>query len=1240
MAYNVLSGTVVGPDRLIAQEDGTMTQVTASVSGTYINASGTAVSFGTIGAIGDSGKIGASEDGSYTDGLFQDFTTNTLIGIPVDRYNELFKSLVPPPAPNISRLDAAQDGTDAKLSFGASNDMSSDSPTYHSVGTTAGFSAVDKGGLYETATAGNNFRRSIFRLNTDITGSINFDTAASVLGSYTNHEADAFGSGETGSLQLFVNSTSTAAHTLNLTTAPGAGAPGAGNSSSLNADGTGFTNVSVTASATDANNNTFDIFKHRTAKYIVDTDSQRNGWNYAFIKHTVGSANYTTNYIEWVNDANSTTHTITNNAITNISLAGQNYVSGVKYNTGATANYQFLITHFYKNVYTTATVTCSDNTGRSTIANASMPEIGGDDENKLVSLTQSINVTANILLNQGIQATSSLTHVFKGTATGTTAAAGFLILNPTANNPTETVEYFKNELWRMPSGAFASQSDAVTGSWLSGSHMTGSGTQADGLQIYDQKLVSPLNTTNGGNFSAISNTESGNPNYSGVSGTRTFYRAFKNAGSAVENASITIAGAGTIILSGGTLGANDNLKVFVKTPGKTGWMSMADAFTFNNVSDGNGARDPGVTLQTALGGSPTNVITLGNKSIATNEYLIVKIEADAAWTGNVSRITVVFGAGSGGITNPSNLSRIDETMSNNGSTAKLSFGGDKAITGYTSVAASPNINGALNTNALWQPNTGITNQRLGIYNKTLDVTGKLNSTITSARITNGDTGNLKLYINGAERHSIDFGSYGTGNTLNTSGSGFQGVTNVLYPQHGNSVHDYTKPYRTGSFIVDTNDQRNGWNYAQVIHTGSFGERATSYIEWVNDSDASTISIAGGAIANFNATSYYYSSGVKFFATAPSASFTLTSSNNYKNVYDDDSADAIDFNNSLTNVTISALTASGTGISTTTDANGVLAYPALTTSADSQNTAVNYSLTLNFTPSVSLMGAFVSGASKHTASLAQVTFLEPPFNSNNNTATTFNSGDFSSFAKSGFLRMSGTDDSSTSSETFNGEAYRLENNNVNYTTQANITGGTYDWNPQNSVNDNGSHANYSDGLVVFDGKLVSPTKVGNAGDCRNIADGGSLQSPVGNVNYSIAGLTTGMRTYVRSYRNTSGGSKSNATVTIYGSGSMEDMSDALNGGGKFSIEVKFPTSDSSVNTAWLDAGSPYTSNNRGVDGAGAFVGDAEDLPLAIAGGGTSFSVTFNGGSWVNNQYLLLRVRASASWDGYIDRIDIG
>ena len=45
----------------------------------------------------NSGTIGNAEDGSYTDGIFEDFTPSTPIGTAIDRFNEMFKLLAPTP---------------------------------------------------------------------------------------------------------------------------------------------------------------------------------------------------------------------------------------------------------------------------------------------------------------------------------------------------------------------------------------------------------------------------------------------------------------------------------------------------------------------------------------------------------------------------------------------------------------------------------------------------------------------------------------------------------------------------------------------------------------------------------------------------------------------------------------------------------------------------------------------------------------------------------------------------------------------------------------------------------------------------------------------------------------------------------------------------------------------------------------------------------------------------------------
>src|SRR4030067_1473810 len=65
--------------------------------------------------------IGQAEDGTYTDGLFTDFVPSTPIGTAVDRFNEILKSLVPPPAPDLSSMSTADTGVSGRLSFGTSN---------------------------------------------------------------------------------------------------------------------------------------------------------------------------------------------------------------------------------------------------------------------------------------------------------------------------------------------------------------------------------------------------------------------------------------------------------------------------------------------------------------------------------------------------------------------------------------------------------------------------------------------------------------------------------------------------------------------------------------------------------------------------------------------------------------------------------------------------------------------------------------------------------------------------------------------------------------------------------------------------------------------------------------------------------------------------------------------------------------------------------------------------------------
>ena len=111
------------------------------------------------------------------------------------------------------------------------------------------------------------------------------------------------------------------------------------------------------------------------------------------------------------------------------------------------------------------------------------------------------------------------------------------------------------------------------------------------------------------------------------------------------------------------------------------------------------------------------------------------------------------------------------------------------------------------------------------------------------------------------------------------------------------------------------------------------------------------------------------------------------------------------------------------------------------------------------------------------------------------------------------------------------------------------------------------------------------------------------------------------------------------MTFRGSGSLDDLA-ASYAGGAFKFEYKIPSSNASNSTAWQDGGKALSfSGDRNVDGNGGAQGSDSQFPLTISTGGTSINVSFNGGNWLNNEYMLIRVRASASWDGYLDRIEV-
>ena len=1171
------------------------------------------------------GTIGAAEDGNYTDGLFTDFTTNTLIGVPIDRFNEVLKILAPSPAPALSRVNSDNSaGTSVKLSFGASNVLTD----YTSSNTAAGFSAVDVNGTYENTTSGNNFRLGVYKNNTDITGFLNFHVVESSQNGYLSYSNDAFGNAETGSLKLELNGN--IIHTVDLTGLTGAGNPFTGSANSLTGD-SGFTNVSVTASSFDGNNSEWYIFKHRTAKIKVDINDMIPGWNYVRAIHTIGGTDYATNYIEWVNDPSGSTNdlSVSNSRIENVSLIGSKYLSGVQYNTDATANYKVDIHNLYRNVYAASGTPVSFGVTNSTTPSAqSVPSINtgaGEDNTKILGVTASLDYNSNSLISGSITANVSVTHPFKTTISSTGSATtgnGFLIDNRSLPS-TNLSEKFHDETFRKSSGSYDAQSDAtaVASLWNSENHMTGGGASGhtDGLIMFNQRLYSPVDADipAGGNFSSIANVESGQPDYSSVTGTRTFYRIVSNSsGADLYNFKIESTKSGTSYNSS-SLGTG-NVHVFAKIPGTTGWMDITDGFIYGNTSDGNGA------LVSAASDSDTHVVTFGTSFVQSSSSIMLKILADESWTGYISQLDFTLPANQSQAT-PEVLSDIDAV--DTGTDVKLSFGASNPISGYSNATGSSISLTDFNSNSLYD----VDHNRRGVFPSARIINGTLNDAISGGSgypvdaFFNGYSGSLVLEVNGVDVHTVNLA--GTLNSIpndfNGNSSGFN-LSEVLFSTLSSIPH-YTKPYRTGTYQIGTGDQNNGWNYARVKH----GSNVTNYVEWVNDPSGSVdnTSVSAPTLNNFNHNDVYYQSGIGYFASRPSASFTYTASNFYSNVYQNGTS--IDFP-TTTNCSVTNIRITGSGITTFDSGVSSTSMPSLNNTANCETTDIEITGNVLFDSLVSISGGLGLFTKYDTSVTGRV---QHPFKTNKTTSTA---------TKTAFMVYSGSIGSTnlTTNEYFNTEDYRIVSGN--YVSQSNATSSANAWNSQTAMNAANAHG---DGMVTVNGYAISPFQIGVAGNTGHA----NLQAPAGNPDYSS--LSDNIRTYYRYFRNETGLSKATGfSIKLYGDSIIiakggSFYTGSLGANKNINVELKVPfdpafTGLDDTSTAWGDVVRPYSAGTQpDTDGVGIYSGGGSGLDQTVDGNGTSVGIQLQEKQIRDDQYFVIKISAHKDWTGYLSRIEI-
>jgi hypothetical protein len=1182
------------------------------------------------------GVIGEAEDGDYTDGLYTDFTPTTPIGTAIDRFNEILKIISPPITPKVQSIDYDQsNGISAKLSF----DDSSPITDYTASSTNGGFDAVDRNGIYEAETSGSNFRLGIYNGQT-FTGTVNYDVTLNEINSNVVYTADAFGQANNGTLKLELNGD--IVHSVDLNSFIGAGNPGSGTADTLT-NNSGFIDVSVSASSYDGNGSEWEQYQYRTAKYQIDSADQKKGWNYLRVVHTIGTTDYASNYVEWVNDPDGAAQglSVSSERIEDIVTNGSIYLSGVQYNTQITASYKAEINNMYRNVFPTGTPISFSTTRSTTPTAQSVPDLqGAEDETKTVDITASFNLQGTIYPTQTIGLAINATHPLKANLSnsGFASATGFLIFDntpPTTDNDTET---FIDEVYRITSGSYDTQTAAVNGTWDSEISLNSGGGATPGyddglVQIgtseYSGRLYSPSSTAlpNNGDFSALVNGESGNPDYSVETGTRRYFRKIENTTlSDLYNLTITTTKAGTTF-NNSALGTS-NANFFIKIPGQTGWMDISQAFGYGDILDDDGALISTATNDTDSGNNVHNV-TFGTASVASGDYVVIKMEADASWTGYLSQIDFTLPANQSQAT-PQALSDINGNVT--GIEANLSFGPSNSIPDYTNAQGSATI-GADDFDSNDSYNT--TDNRRGIFSASVEINGTINDAIGGGSgypadaFFNGYSGSLVLEVNGSDVLSVDLdqdlalisSTNGNGSSFNLSAVSFSTLSGIPH---------YTKPYRTGTYSIDPSEQREGWNYARIKH----GSNTTNYIEWIVDPSGSVddLSVTNTAMTDFNHTDIYYQSGIGYFASSPTASYTCIANNFYRNVYSDDN-DAVRMSRS-DNLIVSNIRVSGSGITTTSTSpvsNNGIPMAALNNTDDCEEQAFQMTGSLTYDGlSTSISGGL--GLFSASDVLARSEIKHP-----------FKNGGFArgtSQTRAGFMVLSGSNTSNqNTNEYFTSEDYRIVSNN--YANQAAVTSSSNTWDSTVSINDSVGNSDHADGLVTVNGYAISPLQIGNAGDTRNDSEGSTgLQAPAGNPNYSDTGLAESERTFYRYFRNTSGVLVTSPSITLFGDATIIAADGTVGANNNIKVELKVPsdptyTGNNDKSTGWCDVGSPLDDQqDLTVDGAGLYTGT---LDSNVDTNGAQVNLGFQSKGIYNNQYFVVKITAHKDWTGYLSEI---
>lgn len=1225
---------------------------------------------------------------------------------------------------------------------------------------------LERNGLYGLNVTGNKgtIRLGVLTSRFTITGRINDSAQADDYnnGAIVNYPDKSFGNGDKGILKLFVNNHNTPVRELDLSTFNGNTLPAAGssfNDHSNNgrdaniADNHSFMLSAATAGKT-ASGTDFTFFKHRTGFFEVKGAAQRPGQNFVKVVHTVGGVDRVTNFIEWVLDEDGANAPLQTGAttITVTDHGDPKPLSGITYDSETTFQFQTTIENYYKHVFTNETITVNKpSSAHNAIQQSLTPNTDGvqgkisnlsaqEDHNTSITVTatfKSNGDTINDKFNgdqRTVNANISVPHVAKANLTNAGAFGGtgrLLVHNFTATS-TAVNEEFNDEVFRVPDANYDNQGEVhnagnLTANWDSSESLVGDGVGDNaghntGLMLFNGTLISPKKASLGGNHTSgdfRSNTDGGSyfgldsnnadfirtgqPDYSGATGTRTFYRAFQNnSGSPVFDGIISINGIGTVIGTN-NLGANSNLKVSIKAPGSTNWFDLSKQFVLGSTNDGDGGNAQpiaGLDFQMSIPQPGiSHFFTFGDVSLANGDYLIVKIEADSEWTGELRDIFVT--ANGKGNNNHTQLDNRTLTSLGNGSgfgvTAKLSFGVDNTITNDLGTQYVNTDNDAMG--AAGVPFNGVygvevfnnmpdQSEKYGIFNNSTDsITLILNNDASTPdassfpvdSFANAKQGTLRIELNEQEvgpagGHDLTVDSAIDDDDVNT---GIHLILSAPQNPKGGVVPDFTRFYRTGTIEINRSAWRPGRNNIKITHDMPNGtDPVTNFLEWIYDDDTNAVSWFQNhcEFSDFDTPDpngdgddrYTYLSGVKYFNEQPQADVKVRALHAYSNVYSNNS-DAIKFTVSNGSISTIEFNAEAGAVQNTIVNDDKAPLPALRTQDDANNAITDpQDKDLYVTGSVTVTnwesilgsgntfsnGILAGAGSTLPKSISCIANIHHPFNNQglNLGFTSTAQIDVEGNSNARFLAHgtfgSGNSNDNTIEE-FSNEARRLHSDgmtSIDTKTVADIGAKTWSSNQSLDGDGTGGNAGHNDGLMVYNKHLVSPKSslLPQNGKFTSIYEdpgGAGIIGPKNNVDYSAI---TGERTFYRKFANPGASDFPSLKIELSGDATLVSPntngpgSGALGANKNIHVFVAIPKKDAGSNGLdWRDIA---TSPSTNTDPGGFAPGALSgNLPQGLGEVGFAFS----GGLVVsgNGGELLVKIVAAAEWTGHLSEIKI-